>query len=136
MATFNKFNTFTENLLLGKHILSTGALTVALSSVAPTAAGTSLASITQIAYTNLPTSRVCSGVVVSTSGGVAKLVISDMVLTATGAVASFQYVTLYNATATSFELIGWYDYGSAVVMANLETFTIDFDASAGVLTLT
>jgi len=42
---------------------------------------------------------------------------------------------LYNDTATNKELIGWWDYGSAITLASGETFTVDFDATNGVLTL-
>jgi hypothetical protein len=42
---------------------------------------------------------------------------------------------LYNDTATNKELIGWWDYGSAVTLADTETFTVDFDPSAGALTI-
>ena len=49
--------------------------------------------------------------------------------------ASFRYVVLFNDTATNDELIGWWDYGSAVSLANTETFTVDFDATNGVLTI-
>lgn len=138
MATFNKFNSFTEDLAKGVHNLSTGALTIALCATAnaPVATNTVLANLTQIAYTNLsarvPTISSC----VQTSGTL-KLILADLVLTASGAVAAFQYVVLYNDTPTSpaDPLIGWYDYGSAVTLANLETFTIDFDLTNGVLQL-
>ena len=71
------------------------------------------------------------------TSGTLKLVLADLVLTASGAVATFRYVVIYNDTPTSpaDPLIGWYDYGSDVTLANLETFTIDFDAANGVLQL-
>ncbi|MBK7515447.1 MAG: hypothetical protein IPI51_07505 [Betaproteobacteria bacterium] len=55
----------------------------------------------------------------------------DLTLTATGAVGPFQYVVLYNDTPSSpaDPLIGFWDYGSAVTMANTETFLIDFAAT-------
>ena len=56
---------------------------------------------------------------------------------ASGAVATFRHVLIYNDTATVRvdALIGWYDYGADVTLANGETFTIDFDGTNGVLTL-
>jgi hypothetical protein len=57
------------------------------------------------------------------------------VLTASGAVATFRYVVIYNDTASNDELIGWYDYGSDVTLASGETFTVDFDSSNGALTI-
>jgi hypothetical protein len=58
------------------------------------------------------------------------------VLTATGgAIADFRYIYIYNDTATNDELVGVHDYGSTVTVSEDATFTIDFDASNGLLTL-
>ena len=118
------------------HNLGADALTIALSNVAPVATNSVLANITEIAYTNLSARVVTVSSSVQTSGTY-KLVCADLVLTASGAVATFRYVVLYNDTPTSpaDPLIGWWDYGSAVTLANGETFTIDFDATNGVLQL-
>ncbi len=136
MATFQKFNQFAEDLCKGVHNLATGALVLALSAVAPVAANSILANLTQISYTNLSTRAVTTTSCVQTAG-TAKLLLVDVVLTATGTVASFQYVSLYNDTPSSpaDPLIGFYDYGSGLVLLNGETFTVDFDGSAGVLTV-
>ena len=136
MATFNKFNAFVEHLAEGVHNLQTGALTVALTNSAPTAANSVLADITQISYTNL-SSRVLTVATSAQTSGLYRLFINDLVLTASGAVATFRYVVIYNDTPTSpvDPLIGWYDYGSALTLASGETLTIDFDGTNGVLTL-
>jgi hypothetical protein len=138
MATFNKFNQFTEDLAKGVHNLSTGAITVALCAAAnaPVATNTVLANLTQISYTNLSARVLTVASCVQTSGTL-KFVCNDLVLTASGAVATFRYVVLYNDTPTSpaDPLIGWYDYGSDVTLANGETFTLDLDNTNGILTI-
>jgi hypothetical protein len=138
MATFNKINAFVEDLAEKVHDLGADALTVFLTTNAnaPTAASTILSGITQIAYTNL-SSRVISIASSAQASGTYKLTLTDLVLTASGAVATFRMVGIYNDTATVRvdALIGWYDYGADVTLANGETFTIDFDGTNGALTL-
>jgi hypothetical protein len=133
MATFNKFHSFVEALSEKVHNLGADTLTVALSNTLPVNTNTVLANITQISYTNLST-RVLAGVTSAQTSGTYTLDANDLVLTASGTVAQFRYVVLYNDTAASDELIGWYDYGAAVDLLNGETFTITWDA-AGILTL-
>jgi len=130
MAAFNKFNAFVEHLAEGVHNLGSNQLVVALTNTLPTSANSVLADITQIAYTNLSSRNVTTSTS-SQTGGTYSLVCNDLVLTASGAVATFRYVVLYNDTPTSpaDPLIGWYDYGSAVTLANAETFTVDFGAN-------
>jgi hypothetical protein len=138
MAAFNKFNSFVEALAEKSHNLGSDTLKVALSNTLPSSGNTVLANITQISGTNGYTT---GGTVttISTSAqtsGTYKLVITDVVFTASGgSIGPFQYAVLYNDTATNDELIGWYDYGAAITLTNGNTFTVDFDASAGVLTL-
>jgi hypothetical protein len=135
MATYNKFNSFVEALAEKVHNLGADTLTIALCSTAnaPVSTNTQLSNLTQIAYTNL-SSRVLTTSTSSQTSGTYKLVINDLVLTASGgSVASFQYVVVYNDTATNDELICWFDYGSAVTLANGETLTLDFDATNGLL---
>lgn len=140
MATFNKFNSFVEALAEKVHNLGSDTLTVALSNTLPVAANTQLSNITEIAYTNVVTTPNASRVIGLTSSaqtsGTYKLVLPDMTITATGGpIAAFQYVIIYNDTATNDELIGWYDYGSSLVLAQDETLLIDFDDAGGVLTI-
>ena len=138
MASFNKFYCFVEDLAEKKHNLGSDTLTVALCAAAnpPSLSNTVLANITQISYTNL-SSRVLSTVSSSQTTGTYKLVVSDLVLTASGgAVAAFRYIVIYNDTAANDELIGYYDYGSDLTLADGESLTLDFNATNGLLQLT
>ncbi len=135
MATFNKFNSFTEALAEKVHNLGADSLKIALTNSAPVNTNTVLANITEISYTN------CSARVLTTTSsiqtsGVYILIVSDLTLTATGAVGPFRYVVLYNDTATNKELIGWYDYASNITLVSGDTVLLDFDGTNGVLTLT
>lgn len=133
MATFNKFNSFVEALAEKTHNLGSDQLVVALTNSAPLATNTVLADITQISYTNCSSRNITTSSSAQTSGTY-KLVLTDLVLTASGGtVGPFQYVVIYNDTATSDELIGWYDYGSALTLNSGETLTIDFDGTNGLL---
>lgn len=136
MATFNKFNAFVEHIAEGVHNLGSGQLVVALTNSAPSAANTVLADITEISYTNLSSRNITTSTSSQTSGTY-KLVLTDLVLTATGAVGPFRYIVIYNDTPTSpaDPLIGYYDYASSISLATGETFTIDFDGSNGLLTI-
>ncbi len=136
MATLTKFNCFVEDLAEKKHNLGSDTLTIALCAAAnaPTASNTVLANLTQISYTNLSSRAVTTTSSAQTSGTY-KLVLADLVLTASGSVGPFRYAVLYNDTATNDELIGYVDYGSDITLANLETLTIDFDGSAGAIVI-
>ena len=128
MATYNKFQCFVEDLAEGKHNLGSDALKVAFSdaSNAPSAsADVKLADITTIATTNLD-SVTLSVTSSSQTSGTYKLVVDDKTMTASGAVGPFQYVIIYNDTATDDPLIAWYDYGSEVTLASGDTFKLDF----------
>lgn len=137
MASFNKFNSFVEALAEKVHNLGSDTLTVALCAAAnaPVATNTQLSNLTQISYTN------CSSRVITTSAsaqtsGTYKLTLDDLTLTASGgSVGPFRYIVLYNDTATNDELIGWYDYGSDITLADGESLLIDFDGTNGVLTI-
>jgi hypothetical protein len=145
MATFTKLNGFVEHLAEGVHNLGSNQLVVALSNTAPGSESTPptgstaaciLANVTQISYTNLSSRNITTSASEQTSGTY-KLTLTDLVLTASGAVGPFRYVYIYNDTPTSpaDPLIGYYDYGSSISLANTETFTIDFDGTNGALTI-
>lgn len=138
MATFTKVNSFVEAVAEKTHNLGSDQLKVALTNTDPTASATNYASLTAPLPTTNLSGATPFNVTTLTSAqtsGTYKLVCADLVLTATGAVGPFQYVVLYNDTAAADELIGYYNYGPSISLANTETFTIDFDGSNGVLTL-
>lgn len=133
MATYVKFQPFVEHLAEKVHNLGSDTLTVALTNTAPNATDATLSQITEISYTNC-SSRALTTSASSQSSGTYKLVITDLVLTASGGtVGPFRYVVIYNDTAASDQLIAYFDYGSSITLAAGETFTIDFDATNGLL---
>lgn len=135
MASFNKFQPFVANVSNKVFNLGSDSLKIALTNSVPLTTYGTLSQVTEISYTNL-SARTITTTSSTQTAGVYKLILADLILTASGAVATFRYVVLYDDTATNDELIGWYDYGSAVTMANGDTFTIDFDATTGVIQLT
>jgi hypothetical protein len=132
MPAFQKFQAFVEAMAEKKHNLGSDQLKIALTNVAPVATNSVLANLTEIAYTNLSSRDVTTDTSVQTTGTY-KLTLTDLTLTASGVVAPFRYVVLYNDTATDDDLIGWWDFGSEVNMVNLGTFLINFSAANGVL---
>ena len=130
MATYNKFNAWAENMPEGAN-LGTDQFVIALSNTAPVATNSVLADITQISYTNL-SSRNVTTTSASQTSGTFTLVLADLVMTASGSVGPFRYVVLFDDTPTSpaDPLVGWWDYGSSITMANTETFTVDFTGAA------
>lgn len=132
MASYVKFNCFVEDVAEKVHNLGSDQLVIALSNSAPAASNTVLANITEITYTNLSSRNVTTSSSAQSSGTY-KLVLTDLVLTASGSVGPFRYVVLYNDTSTSDSLIAYWDYGSSISLASGDTFTCDFDGTNGVL---
>lgn len=138
MATFNKFNAFVEDLAEKVHNLGSDTLRILLTNSAPSASNSVKGDLTEISAGNGYTA---GGTAATTSSsaqtsGTYKLVLADVVFTASGgSIGPFRYAVLYNDTSTSDSLIGYWDYGSSITLATTETFTVDFDATSGVMTL-
>lgn len=131
MAAYNKFNAYVADVSNKVHNLASDSFQIALTNVAPVATNAVLTDLTEIAYTNL-SARALTVASSTQTGGTQKWVINDLTLTASGAVATFRYVVIYNNTAASKNLVSYYDYGAAVTMASGETFIVDFDGTNGV----
>jgi hypothetical protein len=145
MATFNKVNDFVVNVVHDMDLAS-DQIVVALSNTAPGSESSDpsadnngvLANVTEITYTNLSSRNVTTSSSTQASGTY-KLVLADITLTSTGgSTGPFRYVYLFNDTPTSpaDPLIGYYDYGSSITLNDGDSFTVDFDASNGVIQLT
>lgn len=138
MAVFHKFNQFAADVANGVHRLkpSADSLQLALTNTAPTATNAVLADLTEISYTNL-SSRAVTVTSGTQSFGIYTLICNPVTLTASGTVATFQYVVLYNTTPSTplKPLIGWWDQGGPVNMINGQVFTVSFDTTLGVLQL-
>jgi len=128
MATYNKFNAWAETMVEAANLAS-DQFVIALTDSAPIASNSALADITQISYTNL-SSRNVSTTSSSQTSGTYTLVLADLVMTASGSVGPFRYVVLYDDAVAGDPLVGWWDYGSSITMANTETFTVDFTGAA------
>jgi hypothetical protein len=140
MATFSKFNAFSENLCEAVHNLGSHTLKVMLTNTAPTSANSVKADLTEISSGNGYTTGGTQATISSSAqtSGTYKLVLADVVFTATGgSIGPFRYAVLYNDTPSSpaDPLIGWWDYGSSITLAATETFTVDFSSDNGVITL-
>jgi hypothetical protein len=134
MATFNKFSQFVEDLGSGVHNFTAAGhtLKVYLTNATPSASGDAIKTdLAEITNQNGYTAPVDIQNDMTETGGTATVTAVDVVITASGAVGPFQYAVIYNDTPSSplDPLIGWYDYGSAVTLANGETFTVNFGAS-------
>ena len=136
MATYNKHNQFLEDLAHGVHdfTATTGdAITAYLTNTLPTAANSVYGDLTSPVTTNLSSRVFPAGTRTSSqSSGTYTLLLPDLTLTASGAVADFRYTGFYNDTPSSplDPLVGWWDYGSTITgMDSPDTYTYDFTTS-------
>jgi hypothetical protein len=136
VAAFNRFNALTEDLAEKIHNLGSDALKVMLTNTAPSATNAVKADITEISAGNGYTAGGTAVTITASSqtGGTYKLVGNDVVFTASGgSIGPLRYAVLYNSTPAAGNLIGWWDYGSALTLADGSTLTVDFSATNGIL---
>jgi len=135
MPTLIKFYSFVEAIHEKKHNLGSDTLKVLLTNTAPSLSNTVKADISgELSTANGYTAGGATITVTSSaqSSGLYTLIASDVTWTASGgSIGPFRYAVIYNDTATSDELIGYIDYGYSVTVASGQTFTIDFDQTAG-----
>lgn len=141
MAAFNKVNALVTAIAAGTHAnafnASTDQLDVYLTNATPDAAAdVNKADLAEIATGNGYTGPQDTQNSASQTGAAITIVATDITINASGAVGPFQYVVLFNQTAASDPLWGWWDYGSPITLQNGETFTINFGANVFVLSVT
>ena len=144
MVAFTKYHTFVDEMSKAGHNLQTAVYKIALTNTAPTPLTDTTWNTTTypapaaangypVGATHGATPTVSSA---TTSAYIFKLVLADVVFTATaGGIGPFQYVILYNTSASN-KVVGYYNYGSAVILADTETFTVDFDPTNGAVQMT
>src|SRR6187399_3075385 len=121
MATFNKYNTFVDEIAKAGHNLSTAVFKLALTNTAPTAASDTVWNTTVAPAPAAANNYTAGGNTLTTSSatttaGVFKLVLADSVFTATaGGIGPFRYAILYNSSASN-KAIGYYDYASSITL--------------------
>lgn len=137
MATYTKYETFVENLAnkLIDAFGTTDTWKAVIHTDAPTVAtDNGVADLTQIGGSNGYTTGGSDITYNSTrSGGTVTATATDVVWTASGgnlgASTTGRYVSIYDDTSTSDNLLCSYDYGATFTVASGETFTVDFGAS-------
>jgi hypothetical protein len=132
MAAFTKYHTFVDEMSKAGHNLQTAVYKVALTNTAPTPLTDTVWNTTVYpapAAANNYTAGGNTPTVSSASSAayIFKLVLADTVFTATAG--------LYNSSATN-KVVGYYDYGSSITLADTETFTVDFDPTNGAIQMT
>lgn len=137
MASFVKYQTGVEALVEAINAGS-DAWKIGLTNRAPVVAtDTTLLNASEIAAGNGYTAggNACTTTSSSQTSGTYKLVLaSPTAWTATGgSMGPFQYAFLYDSTTNN--LVGYWDYGSAVTLSVGESFTVVLDATNGVFTV-
>lgn len=140
MAIYNKHHAFVEHIAEGVHDLGNDTLKVLLTNTAPLASDAVKGDLTEIGAGNgYPAGGTQASITSSVqTSGVYKLIVGDVVFTASGGtIGPFRYTDFYNDTpaAPADPLIAWHDYGSSITLQDTETFTWDADATSGILTI-
>jgi hypothetical protein len=140
MASYNKFQVFTKDLIEGKHNFASNTFKIMLTNTAPVNTNAVKADLTEISAGNGYTAGgTATTITSSTSAGTAKVTGTDVVFTAAGgAIGPLRYAVLYNDTQTTplKPLVAWWDYGSSITLNDTETLTVDFDNTNGIFTVT
>jgi hypothetical protein len=139
MASFNKFNALAAYPWNGTTALATDALKVMLTNTAPVATNSGYADVSGTELSGTAGYATGGATVTTTSStqtsGLYKYIASCAAptWTASASMGPFRYVIIYDTTPGSKPLMGWWDYGSSLTMNTGDTFTVQLDATNGVI---
>ena len=136
MATYTKFQDFSQQLVEGIHDWNAHTFKVMLTLTAPIATNSVKSDLTEIAGGNGYTAGgTATTIATSETTGTTTVTGTEVIFTASGgSIANFRYAVLYNDTSASDNLVAFWDYESTVTVASGETFTVKFNnASPGTI---
>lgn len=132
MATYNKFNKFTDYLVgnVSGQVMAflTDSIKVMLTNTAPVATNTKYSDVsgTELAAgAGYTTGGTAGAIVASNATGTETVNMADVVFTASGSLGPFRYAIIYDSTPTDKPLIAWFDYGASQTLASGDTFTVE-----------
>lgn len=135
MATYNKFQDFSEQLVRGVHDWDAHTFKIALTNTAPTATDASFSTTPHpapAAANGYTAGGTATTITIAETTGTTTVQGTQVVFTAAGGnLGPFRYAILYNDTATApaDAAIAWWDYGSSITLADTETFTVQFNSA-------
>ena len=135
-VTLSKTYFFTLDMGAKLHDLSANTLKLAFCTTAnaPTTASHVYAGLTVVALTNMLTDPSLTSVTWTQSTGIATLGAATWTGTSQTGDFTFQYVVVYNDSATNKNIIGFYDYGSALTLHGASGDQIVITFPSGILT--
>lgn len=136
-SAYNKFQDFSEQLIRGVHDWDAHTFKLALTNTAPEADQVSLDLVTDhpapVADNGYSAGGEVITITIAEVTGTTTVQGTQVVFTATaGGIGPFRYAILYNDTTTSpaDALIGWFDYGSSITLADTESLTVQFNSTS------
>lgn len=125
MPLLTKFYCFPKDLAEKKHNLATDTITLAFTSVPPSLSDTVIADITQISYTNFVSSRNLT-ITTTSVNGIYTVTAANLNISVTANSPFFTHLVVYNNTAPTGPLIGYYDLQATAYISTSSPFTAGF----------
>lgn len=133
-VTYNKFDAFALDVLVGKHDFASDVFRLLLTNTAPVAGDTVKGDLVEISEGNgYPPGGPALTITEAAVSGVAQVSAPEVLIAASGGpIGPFRYACFYNDTSPTKPLISWWDYGAEVTLFNTETITVRFNPVTGI----